>query len=150
MGARQWHSQPSHGRRPLLLRLQTQKLKVYRGLPKKTDNPRGTGQLRIKFLLMGTQLSWQSARLLIWMPQVQVLLYPPHALKRVNHNSRPPFGEPLTWIQQDKLPPIDVNVVKYVAQWKAVYKKAKQSALWPRFSQCLDVVRCPMEQVACI
>lgn len=47
------HCPPYRGRRPMLRRSGTTKLKFYRGLPKKTDNPRGCGDSVKVCLLFG-------------------------------------------------------------------------------------------------
>lgn len=47
------HCPPYRGRRPALRRSGTTKLKFYRGLPKKTDNPRGCGDSVKVCLLFG-------------------------------------------------------------------------------------------------
>ena len=47
------HCPPYRGRRPVWRRSGTTKLKFYRGLPKKTDNPRGCGDSVKVCLLFG-------------------------------------------------------------------------------------------------
>lgn len=47
------HCPPYRGRRPMWRRSGTTKLKFYRGLPKKTDNPRGCGDSVKVCLLFG-------------------------------------------------------------------------------------------------
>lgn len=47
------HCPPYRGRRPVWRRSGTTKLKIYRGLPKKTDNPRGCGDSVKVCLLFG-------------------------------------------------------------------------------------------------
>lgn len=47
------HCPPYRGRRPMWRRYGTTKLKFYRGLPKKTDNPRGCGDSVKVCLLFG-------------------------------------------------------------------------------------------------